>query len=192
MEGTRHEKAALIVAAYVIGFVTAFIAFGLTKINPETKVLLIEAKDALSSQKEEVHNFVTSVGFGADGLYSITQDTERILAADRNALAASVVLATAEPGFYYEIIDAEASRDGRFIYYCEQLTKEAENCDPYVYVLAEDTLYHVKKDDMAFYPIIQSHESMWTDDSMLMVNDAVSNDPNRPWELTTLSEVSVQ
>lgn len=192
MEGTRHEKVVLIIAAYVIGFTTAFIAFGLAKMHAESQVIFLSTETSHTAYAEEVNTMLASVAVSDEGLYLITEDGERLIAANRSVLGEDANLSAVEPGYYYEIVDAEASRDGRFVYYCEQLTQEAANCDPYVYALESDSLYRVKLDGQTLYPIIENHESMWAGNSTLMINGAVSNDENKPWELSTVEEVQVQ
>jgi hypothetical protein len=192
MEGTRHEKALIIVSAYVIGFITAFIAFGISKTATQNEEYVsFDLKTSQAEESAQVHDAI-SVNVGSDGLYLVTGERERLLSANRNALSASVQLAAAEPGFFYQIVDAEASRDGSYVYYCEQLTEEAANCDPYVYVIADDTLYRVKSDGQLLYPISSSHESMWSGESTLIVNGFVALDAERPWELSTVEEVFAQ
>jgi hypothetical protein len=192
MEGTRHEKALIIISAYVIGFITAFIAFGINKTASENEELVsFNLENAQAEQTLPEHNAI-SVNVGADGLYLVTGERERLLSANRNALSANVQLSAAEPGFFYQIVDAEASRDGKYVYYCEQLTEEAANCDPYVYVIADDSLHRVKSDGQLLYPISASHESMWAGDSTLMVNGFVALDADKPWELSTVEEVFAQ
>jgi len=180
MEGTRHEKAILIVAAYVIGFTSAFIAFGLSNTQvSEPQISFINKLEASPSSQSSAS--VASVVLRDDGLYLVTGETDRLLSAKRSILGEET--SKALPGFFENMIDAEASRDGRFVYFCEQLTQEAENCDPYVYAVETDALYHVKKDGNDLYPIVSNHESMWVNDSVLVVNGVSSEDVNKPWLL---------
>jgi len=193
MEGTRHEKVVLIIAAYLIGFTTAFIAFGVAKMNAGQPVFVVSEKFTQPLQTEaKVNKLSASVALNEEGLYVVTEEKERIIAANRKALEDEASLGAAVPGYYYNVIDAETSRDGRFAYYCEQLTEDAANCDPYVYSILTDKIHRVKLDGQTFYPIIENHESMWTGNSTLMVNDAVSADEDMPWQLSSVEEVQVQ
>lgn len=185
MEGTRHEKVALVAIAYLIGFITAFIAFGVNKIHTGSETLVIRHDTSNAEIQTEAHNAITSVGLDEEGLFAVTSQRERLLSADRDILNASVISSTGEPGFYYSIIDAEASRNGQFAYFCEQLLEEAAECDPYVYELATDMLHPVRMDGELFKPNSNEHTSLWTEDSLLMLNGAVSSDPAQPWNLTS-------
>lgn len=190
MEGTRHEKIALIVIAYVIGFTSAFIAFGVNKINSEAKLIHIDETQAMNSDSAEVHHSGLSVGVGEEGLFVITKEKERILSANKNLLEASVISSEPTPGFFYNIIEAEASRDGNFVYFCEQLMEEDPYCDPYVYSIVDDTLYRVSFEGEYIQPLILAHDSTWADESTLILNSAISENPEEPWKLSTVVAIS--
>jgi hypothetical protein len=190
MEGTRHEKIALIVISYVIGFTSAFIAFGVNKIDSGERFIPIEDVQAMNSDVSDTHHSELSVGVGEEGLFVITKDKERILSANKNLLEASVISSEPISGFFYNIIEAEASRDGNFVYFCEQLMEEDAHCDPYVYSVLDDTLYRVTFEDEKIQPLILAHDSTWTDESTLILNSAVSVDPGQPWKLGTAVAVS--
>jgi hypothetical protein len=190
MEGTRHEKIALIVIAYVIGFTSAFIAFGVNKINSETTIIQVDNAQAMQIDSSDTHHSGLSVGIGEEGLFVITKDKERILSANKNLLEASVIASGPTPGFFYNIIEAEASRDGNFVYFCEQLMEEDPHCDPYVYSVVNDVLYRVLFEGEEIKPLILSHDSTWTDESTLTLNGAVSQTPEEPWKLSTVVAIS--
>jgi hypothetical protein len=189
MEGTRHEKVGLIIASYVIGFVTAFIAFGQAKMTAPEPIVVIQREVERTTSVAEASQ-PTTVGFNEDGLYAITPQGERIISANRNVLSASAVESL--PGYFYNIIDAEPSRDGSFVYFCEQLTEESESCDSYVYSVAADTLYRVTVDGEAYSPAIAGHNSMWGTQNELSINGALTMDLSHPWLLESAPEVVSQ
>jgi len=192
MEGTRHEKIVLVLVAYVIGFITAFIAFGLKGDSVPVLVRSENLSSQLNVNSEEYTTAdaaITDVGFGSDGLFVMTNDSERILSADKNALSASVISTTDNiPGFYFSIIDAEASRDGKFAYFCEQRVADAEECYPYVYSIDDDSVHAVKVDGSLYLSPIASHESSWSERGVLTLNQMMSVDAATPWILTTIVE----
>ena len=159
MEGTRHERVALVVAAYVIGFITAFIAFGIggqkdvEMKNKQAGIHNAAAQTIVSEQNP------VSVGIGEDGLFVITDTGERMLSASQQSLNASLISSAGVPGMYYSIIDAEASHNGVHVYFCEQLTADSETCDPYVYSLQTDLIYPVKIDGEKYRAPITTHKS---------------------------------
>jgi hypothetical protein len=188
MEGTRHEKIVLVLVSYVIGFITAFIAFGMkgeaTAVVVSTNNTSTELVQNATPQNEQDLR-ITDVGFGSDGLFVMTDMYERIVSADKNALSANVISTSEDiPGFYYSIIDAEASRDGKFAYFCEQRVADAESCYPYVYSIDDDTVHAVSVDGQVYTSPIASHESSWSEDGSLILNSLASSDSQYPWILT--------
>jgi hypothetical protein len=184
MEGTRHEKAFLVITAYVIGFTTAFIAFAIPNMQS------YDAVDALTFaptvKSVSVSTPTLSVGKGEEGLYAITPTYQRLLSVDRSTLGANLIDSAPSSGYYYAIIDAEASRNGQFVYYCEQIDESDTTCDPYVYELATDSLHPVTVDGAQVKPVIADHTAAWTDTSELMIDDHISADPAQPWVLVPL------
>lgn len=181
MEGTRHEKIALIVVAYVIGFTSAFIAFGINDYTAEKKGIDTNNAQAFINQSANVRHTSLSVGLGEEGLFAITEDKERILSADKHSSDTTVSERTS--GFFHAMIDAEVSRDGEYVYFCEQLMAEDFSCDPYVYSLDQDTLFPVTFEGEHIKPLILSHDSTWTEDNALVLNSAASLDSSEPWKL---------
>ena len=108
MEGTRHEKIIIAIAAYVIGFSTAFIAFGVNQVNKTAPSDFSNAYISPVSAQTPVHHMETTVSLAEEGLFAISQERKRILSANRNYLEANVVEALGETGLHYAIIDAEA------------------------------------------------------------------------------------
>ena len=184
MEGTRHERIALVIAAYVIGFITAFIAFGVGNVS-QTDIDSTGVVKNATAQQIQSERKKTSVGIGEDGLFVITAQGERMLSANMQSLGANIIAsANGEPGFYFSIIDAEASPNGTYVYFCEQLTEKSEVCDPYIYSLQSDTIYPVKVDGDRYEASIADHNSAWMDESTLVLNGATSLDQMKPWVLT--------
>lgn len=191
MEGTRHEKTAIMLAAYVIGFTTAFIAFGINRLSDPAN-MQIETTQSTSLYTEEKGadanaEEITNIGFNKDGLFAITSGYERLLSADKSVLGANISNSVQDtPGFYYSIVDAEASRNGKFVYFCEQISADADNCDPYVYSLQDDSVHPIKLDGEAYKALIAEHESAWSESNHLVLNKMTSVDNITPWVFVTI------
>ena len=112
MFDTRHEKIIITIAAYIIGFTTAFIAYGVTT-NTVTKYYGIPA--IARHVPPKVQSEVPAVIFGGDGLHVYASGTDRILSVSSLYLGASVVASTGTSGIHYAIIDAELSRDANSV-----------------------------------------------------------------------------
>ncbi len=180
MEGHRHEKVAIVICAYIIGFTTAFIGFGVNSLQKkEVPYVPVQA----NATKEIQKNVVTSISFGDDGLYAVTPAGNILLSVNKSALEASVIGATRNSGYYFAIVDAEASRDGKFVYFCEQLMENDTTCDPYVYDLQGDILHKVSQNGEAISSDVKTHASAWDENGMLSLNGNQSVSNAKPWEL---------
>jgi len=187
IEGHRHEKVVLVVTSYVIGFTTAFLAFGMNQ--------LYMAKDVLATST--VHNVIKtkvadtgpekilSVTTDSEGLSAVTSKGTIILSAKKSTLESSVIGSVDVPGYHTAIIDAEVSRDGNFVYFCEQLSEENETCGAYVYALASKILHRVSIDAITYAPAIKDHTSSWSDTNLLNVDAGISADAIKPWLLVS-------
>lgn len=181
VEGTRHERVVLIVLAYVIGFITAFIAYNFT---PQTDINTQSSLHVSEKETGQTPQFAFNVVFEDDGLYAVTNTYRRIISANKNVLSAAAQANIAEgSGYHYKIVDAEASRNGKYIYYCEQLSESSSTCDPYVYNLETDTVHHVTDEGRHLTFPINDHQSQWLEGSILVVNNEASADFQKPWVL---------
>lgn len=184
MENTRHDRAIIIAASYVIGFVSAYIGFGLEQ-TPQAPV--VQPVQVATEVFVEPVNPVTSLAVEPEGLVLVTANGNRLLSARRSEnLAANVI--DSEPGFAVKLSEAELSRDGMFVYFCEELTADAVTCSPFVYSVAEDVLHPVSVSGADYRPDAGTHASAWTEDGYLTVEDKangalVSVTTQMPWKL---------
>jgi len=184
MEGSRHEKMYLILTSYIIGFVTAFIAFGVTKTEPLTQVIVVQnEKSQTSVMPEAPVKEPTSLIFSDEGLFAITQGYKRLLSVNKSSLGASVLTTTSNSGFYTNVYEAQVSPNGEFIYYCEQLDASDDSCYPYIYRVGDDTLYPLVHDGEKYVSPIADHAVAWTSDNLLTINGYLSENEASPWEL---------
>ena len=187
MEGTRHEKVLLIILSYIIGFTTAFIVFGFG--NQQTSSIDLPSYTPKASAQDSTDALKASVVFKEDGVYVVTSRYDRILSANKNALSSNVLASIGDSaGFHYRVIDAEASRNAKFVYYCEQISEDDDSCHPYVYSVDLDAVFPVEhNNEKVTYPV-EGHSSVWMETNALMIGSTVSGDPARPWELVDLPE----
>ena len=185
MENTRHERALVVAASYIIGFTSAFIAFGVSNI-PQTPELLV---NSVSSQAQVVtasakKSEATSLRFEDAGLVVVTEDLERLLSARRSSsLMANVISSGAQSGFAVSIVEAEISRDGQFVYYCEQQSTDSDSCVAYVYSVVDDIIHPVQVDGSHYNPKSEGHMSTWTPAGYLNLEAYRSVSANTPWVL---------
>lgn len=140
MEGTRHERVVMVLAAYVIGFTTAFIAFGITQIEdsvnfvyvpaPAQTASVVAATEAASPTVGEVEARLTN-----EGLVYAQNGAEVLVSAYGQDASMD--------GVHQSVFEFSLSLDKRFLYFCEVPTADVEACKPFVYVAALDTVYPV-------------------------------------------------
>ena len=185
MEGNRHEKIAIVICGYIIGFTTAFIGFGVNNLNQEvvSEVAYVPVQRIEKVQEVTDEAVITSVSFGDDGLYASTPSKSFLLSLKKVSTGASVIGAIEIPGYHSSVIDAEVSRDGKFAYFCEQLSEENKTCDGYVYSIDDDMLHKITLDGSTYLPTIDQHVSSWSEDGLLTVSGNNSLDSTKPWSL---------
>lgn len=182
---TRHEKISIALAGYVIGFTTAFIAFGVTNMHHEDNMHEWKIKYNAPVQKtlsyKKVQENINEILLDDSGLYVNVGGYKRVLSAKVSSLATSVVQSTATPGFFTAIHKQQVSPDGWFAFYCEQLTSNSKTCDPYVYSLFNDTIY---KANIGATQIKDLNVS-WLTNNKLTINGVTSITESQPWKFPT-------
>jgi len=189
MENSRHERAYVVMTSYVIGFTSAFIAFGINHVVQTDFVVIEDLTQTAAVQQPAMQprmgqSYSASIRIEPAGLVVVSEAGKRLLSARKDSpYLASVISSEAQPGLAVKIVEAELSRDSRFVYFCEQLQAEAQSCVAYVYNIASDVLHPLKVRGAVYEPQIVTHTSAWSQDGNLMVDGFISSSPLTPWEL---------
>ena len=134
----RHERAIVLVLAYVIGFTTAFIAFGVASDSATTGVAYNAAstQNAAAVMTAVPKPLITTDDVGLDdrGLY-VVRDGEEYFASLR--LPTDVEPKT---GYHVSVDYLSLSNDGRLLYYCAQESFDQEGCTEFVYEVANHSI----------------------------------------------------
>lgn len=175
----KHEKVMVLALSYVIGFVTAYIAFGLSGANYSGPQISFQNSAPVATEGDEAKKEIGAT-VKADGLYALLGDKERILSAQ--------AIAATEPnlGYHHEIIATEVSPDGKYIYYCAQMTAESEKCYNFVYDIAADTIHTVRasQSEEQLQSVIEDLSAVWQN-GRLSINGYLSINGFEPWKVTT-------
>lgn len=182
MEGSRHDRVILVISAYIVGFTTAFIAFGMNTASKEKKPIAYSDFEQVQTV-QETRTTQVFLGIDSDGLFVSTPEENQLLTVNRETYSANTINSVPTPGMHVAVIDAELSRDESFAYFCEQLDEAVTTCDPYVYSLSEHTLHPVTINGEEVHPEISGHSSAWTTDNRLYLNGALSDSTQEPWVL---------
>ena len=188
----KHERATLIVFAYIIGFTTAYIAYALTPSAPAptytavpqptapavvttpNRVAGVSAREATPRQYQSVEAEMTG-----EGLFAILDGQSRIL-------SAQAIRATGQAGFHDEVIAYAPSPDNQFIAYCVRQTGMSASCNPYVYDVAADVVRKAKLINSSAELIVPTTQAevSWQG-GLLTVGDYIADGVDTPWQLRT-------
>jgi hypothetical protein len=189
MEGSRHEKAIITVAAYVIGFTTAFVLFS----NVSTKVektftyvpqvntaSVIQAKKAIEEPEKVEGVFVT---YTLGKLMINVNSVENLLSYNPAVSDISEKPAELTQGFHYGDIVYKVDQTDSFVFFCEIHEPEAENCHGYIYDIKADRIYPVIKDGNPVEITPKSaNQAIWTAVGLKIASNYSAN-PTAPWVL---------
>ena len=169
----QYEQILLAVLGFVIGFVTAFIAFGLLDRNDN---------ESIAPRVADEYGLVATVG---------EQDREGLIDApiidnvglfakmgSRNRVVSAAALAQSEDsyGYHYAVWGVLVSPNHRYLYYCAQLHAEDTQCSSYIYDAAHDVSYALKdaETDEPLLADISTLSVSWLPDNRISINGSVS------------------
>jgi len=190
MEGTRHERVGLVTTSYIIGFVTAFIGFGvavewsgpktiLTAVEPATlsgsvivsRGVEVEPNAILSAieSSDLLGSVIVSQGAETDMVQddstavNLTSEGLILTTTDEEVLlsAARSTTDTAMDGVHANIPMFEISPNGQYVYFCEQPLSDVDSCKPFVYSLATATVYPITQNRQRIALPATSHTISW-------------------------------
>lgn len=182
MENSRHEKVMIIIAAWVIGFVTAYIAYGITRINEQYPTTEVVKVNSVAEVQQQLNNR-PALEEDELGLYFKTAESRRLLTANQAALASADPTAITKPtnGEYYEVYGMSVSPNAKFAYFCEQLRAADTTCEPFVYDVAADALHRVELSDGRTTLPISDQKVSWGEQGKLFLSDFKSSSFAEPW-----------
>jgi len=191
MEGSIHEKAALVSLAYFIGGLTMFIAFGIN-ISPgliETTVMpasvyssQLRADSTPAKPPAEQSNGV-SVTY-LDGILKVTtMDGSQALSFNPEVTGMEVTPTFEKQGHHYTEPVWTMSGSGQYIYFCEQQSQANRNCTSFVYDVIRQVIYPVTFAGASSPVPIEMADSAIFDGDILLIGNLRSSSTASPWEL---------
>ena len=172
MEKGKHERVGIVVVAYIIGFTTAYIAFGVNQLGLSTAINSVASSaSVVQSQLNQVSASVTPAGLVA------TINGEPVTLSATMADPASGVL---PEGYNVAITDFALSPNNKYVYYCERPSMEVDSCRPYVYSIADRGAHPLTQNGARVAFAIDAPAAHWNADGSLTANGATSK--GQPWQ----------
>jgi len=187
MEGTRHEKVALVVVAYIIGAVTVFIGSSSNNQIPAEPVSVVSSDQVASviATTPAVRNqpVQSSIARYADRVLTVTTPTgERTLSfsvEDPQTIPEQFL----EQGAHVGNLIFHPSITDEFIFFCEEKVLNADTCNPFVYDVLADVIHPLRLNGERITLLVSAaNQASWTSNRLTVGNES-STDPLRPWAL---------
>ncbi len=201
IEGTKHEKAVLVLLSYVSGFTAGFIIFGLSTLSQPGPVesVIYEVPVANEVSMNEVEPVTEVVAPTETDTSTMNEDVmykDGRLMANVNGAAVllSAQLATvdaetaksfANQGVHQAIPKYMASDDANFVYYCEQHS-EVDSCTNFIYDVENQIIQYVTVDGAKLVSNAQTAQTAMWSNGKLTIGSATSVDATTPWKLATI------
>lgn len=181
----NYERAAIMATTYCIGFMTAFIAYGLAE--PETApVAIVPALDmpAAAIVAKPPTPLPTAVSSGVSGVYTALEVDGLYLHTGTSSTLIAVPKSL-DPAFatvgYESVLYSLPRPDAVYVFFCATYTADTEGCSPRVFDTTANTIHIVQK---AAEPVVidaATLKAAWVSDGRIQINNFVSVNPTTPW-----------
>ena len=212
MEGTKHEKAVIVLLAYIVGFTAGFIAFGVSKTNVPEEVIEVVANDTETltqiaptkpveqtelpiSDSEKIEGELTDdysnptgSGKGTQAYYKnnrlfvSVEGKVNLLSVAKSKLTADVSSIFSNQGSHVAIPKYEVSPNGKYVYFCEQQTDVTE-CLSFVYDVANQIIQYVVADGKKVLISTEEAKKVTWKGNTLAIGVRSSEAAELPWKL---------
>jgi hypothetical protein len=192
MNGSRHEKAAILALSYVIGFVTAFILYTDLNITAGSTAMFNGSQNgaavvtatpqATAPAKAEEDNSL-NVSYQKGVLFASLKGNDTILSFNPETSGLLADISTLEQGYHYSKPSFRVSSDEKFVYFCESHTLEDTTCAAFVYDVNADRIYPVTDSGVQVVLTQDVADSVIWTALGLKVEMSFSANPSAPWIL---------
>lgn len=184
IEGSRNEKVMILLASYVIGFTTAYIAYGINSNllpEPAFPVNLNTQSATVALATKPASNVIYELT--DKGLEVIVDGNRQLVSVPASSLSEQERAEMGDQGVYETVAGVSLSSSGEYLYYCEYPVG-AISCNPFVYKIATQVAYPVEVFGV-IDPVID--DQLRFDGDMLVSDEFVSVNPITPWQLVEVS-----
>lgn len=192
MEGTRHERAAIVTASYIIGFITAFMfAAQATDLvaDPFTSLPTSNTASVVSAVPATVAETPAGEPASANGeltyedgqLIYTASDGEHLLSFNPETSDLLVDTEELTQGYHVGSLSYKASKDNQFVFFCEQQSTSDDTCLGYVYDTNADRIFRVTSaGEPLLIEFTKGPEATWTAVG-LKIGSYYSVNTSAPW-----------
>ena len=169
MEGTRSERVAILLVSYVIGFITAYIAFGVTQLSNTVELATIanqSTASAIMAERQAQRNSIAFIAMDKEGLVLIKDNKRTLLSATVDTQDSTFL----EEGAHVAIVDYSLSPDKKSVYFCELPASDVDSCRPYIYSITDDVVYPVEVNGERVAFDAETQSISWSDAGELIIN----------------------
>ncbi len=199
LEGTKHEKALLVILAYIVGMTSGFIAFGLTQDNYQATeaqpIFQTEELTEMTSSEDTANepaipdkiDTVTAVDYVDGRLQLHFAGETSLLSVEKSQLTAEVITTFSNQGAHVAVPAYTLSPDKKFLYFCEQHSN-VDSCNNFVYDIYNKNIHYITTNNTKITTTNeQAKSAVWTSEGKLTILDQLSIDTNIPWKLVKLN-----
>lgn len=187
MEGTRNEKAVLVVLSYFIGGITAFIWYSQHSLPQLQDITILNNQSAnVISATTEPTNTVSrnnSLVKYHDGMLEVSiLGNSKILSfqAEQTGVTDPNF---ADQGTHVGDLMYSVSPSQEFVFFCEKKTALAGTCLPFVYDVLTDTIYPVRRNGERVEILNSAASATSWMQNFLKIDTETSKDASKPWLL---------
>jgi hypothetical protein len=191
MENSRHEKAALVTTAYIIGAITAFIWFGLAQTDrsnldlyqyqiPTQAAAVAMAVDrvVLAPASEQAASLVNY----NNGLLEVSVNSEtRVLSYNPDTTGFAAEKDFLMQGLHYGEIIYSSSQSGEYVFFCEPKSVTADFCSAFVFDTILDVIHPLTRYSQASELTLEMAKSVVWNGNTLNFGTFQSINAITPW-----------
>ncbi len=196
LEGTKHEKAVIIIVAYIIGFTSCFIAFGITGVMkpvtvPDMMMPVAVTPEGYEGPKENppenmedavVASAASTASYEDGKLYATVKGERYVLSLHTDVMKTENVEGFATQGIHANLPTYSTSPDGRFVHFCEQQTDE-DACSHFLFDADRNVIQPMSVDgERLITSAAVAVSSAWNGD-MLAIGTYTSASSEAPWKM---------
>ncbi|MFN3188600.1 MAG: hypothetical protein ACK42D_03625 [Candidatus Paceibacteria bacterium] len=206
LEGTKHEKAVLVVLAYIIGLTSGFIGFGINNyyqdgVRQATSVMEVsgdEGAPVLGTSDQAGYlppeenppqdiSYTETVVYEDGQLTAITDVGHMVLSVHVDKLGDTIPEPLSIQGHHIETPIYLASPEGKYVYFCEQHLG-ADSCTNLLFDSEEISIQYLQVENQKFVtPVSQAASAYWASDG-LHIGEFISESLSTPWRLIKKSQ----